>query len=142
MTTRLAAKPVAQRRGVVWAWLCVALIPVGFAVSVGALFALATSWGVDLLPARGAAHISVVQGLLLGCTSTLIALVAPTSAVILAVRAEHARERSAKAARIVSIAFLALTLVAYTLMVSLFGFVGAAVVGAVLYYALRRRASD
>lgn len=142
MTTRLAAKPVAQRRGVVWAWLCVALIPVGFAVSVGALFALATSWGVDLLPARGATHISVVQGLLLGCTSTLIALVAPTSAVILAVRAEHARERSAKAARIVSIAFLALTLVAYTLMVSLFGFVGAAVVGAVLYYALRRRASD
>jgi hypothetical protein len=139
MTLLHESKPAAQRRAVGWAWLFVALIPVGFVLSVGAMFAMATWLGVDLLPDRGTAQISVAQGIFLGCASTLIALASPTIAVILAVRAERGGERSAKAARIVSTLLLALTVLAYTLTVSVFGLFGLAVVSAVLYVALRSR---
>lgn len=138
MTILHEAKPIPKRRVVGWAWLCMALIPAGFALSLVALLAMAAWFGVDLLPDRWSAQRSVIQGLLLGCTSTLIALVAPTAAVILAGRAQRADEPSAKPAWILSIGLLTLTVLAFTLMVSLFGLVGVAVVGVVLYRALHR----
>jgi hypothetical protein len=128
----------ARRHLVVWAWVCVALVPVGLVLSVVTLFGLATLLGVDLLPDRGSPRVSTLEGLLLGCTATLVALSAPTVAVILSVRAARAAERSAKAAQVVSVVELAVAVLAFTIGVGLFGLFGITVVGVVLAVALRR----
>jgi uncharacterized membrane protein YidH (DUF202 family) len=130
-----------HRRLVAWAWTCLALVPVGLVLSVGVLFGLASLLDADLLPDRGSPQVSVPEGLLLGCSSTLVALAAPTLAVILSVRAARAEERSAKVARFISMVLLALAVLTFTMGVGTFGLFGLAVVGVVLYVGLRRRAS-
>ncbi|GAA2161565.1 hypothetical protein [Pedococcus bigeumensis] len=140
MTLREVPTSAAPRHLVTWAWTCVALVPVGLALSVVTLFGLATLLGVDLLPDRGSPRVSVPEGLLLGCTSTLVALAAPTLAVVLSVRAARAGQRSARAARLVSVTLLALAVLAFAMGVGTFGLFGLVVVGVVLSLALPRHA--
>ena len=141
MALRELPTSATHRHLVAWAWTCIALVPVGLVVSVVALFGLATLLEVDLLPDRGSPQVSAPEGLLLGCTSMLVALVAPTLAVILSVRAARAGQRSARAARVISVVLLALAVLAFTMGVGTFGLFGLAVVGVVLYLALRGHAS-
>jgi hypothetical protein len=141
MALREVPTSAEHRHLVAWAWTCVALVPVGLVLSVGVLFGLATLLEVDLLPDRGSPQVNVPEGLLLGCTSIVVALAAPTLAVILSVRAARAGQRSARAARVISVALLALAVLAFTMGVGTFGLSGLALVGVVLYVALRRPAS-
>jgi hypothetical protein len=134
-------RTAAHRHLVAWAWACVALAPVGLALSVVTLLGLASLLEVDLLPDRGTARVSAPAGLLLGSTSMVVALSAPTLAVVLSVRAARAGQRTARAARAISMVLLALTLSAFTIGVGTFGLFGLVVVGLVLFVALRRRAS-
>ncbi|WP_406831295.1 hypothetical protein ABEG17_00535 [Pedococcus sp. KACC 23699] len=133
--TRSASHP---SRTVRWAWVCIGLVPVGLVGSIGVLLGLASLLGVDLAPARGTAHPSLAQGLLLVAAINVVALAAPTAAVVLAVRAQRAGQGTAPAATVVATVLLVMTILAFTLLVSTAGLVGAAVVAAVLVGTLRQ----
>jgi hypothetical protein len=126
------------RQLTVWAWICVALSPVGVVLSVGVLFGLASLLGIDLLPDQGSVVVGAATGLLLGTISVLVALAAPATAVVLAVRAVRAGHRSAGAARDLAWLLLVLVALGFTFGVGTFGLLGILAVGIALSVVLRR----
>ncbi len=88
-----------------------ALVPVGFALSVLALFGL---WG-SMTPDNE--DLSVLQGLTLAIVTASVALVAPAIAVMLSVSSLQRGERSATAALIVAVALLGVTCLAQVMMI-------------------------
>lgn len=100
MTAVQHRPPPVTRRSAVWAWVAVALTPVGWFLAVLAGFAWAEA------PAGGVATWS------LGTVPyALLGVIAPTAAVILAIRAARAGERSGRVAVAVSVLLLVGTLV-------------------------------
>ena len=122
-----------------WAWLAIAVVPVGFALSVAALFSLAAAMNVELFPADDSQEATFVQGLILAVVTAVVALAAPTVATILSVKAARTGERSAKAAQVLAIGALAVACLAILLGVgSVVGAVGLLIVGLTLVVALRQ----
>lgn len=76
----------AGARTATWAWIAVALVPVGLALGIVIAFLLGEDYPVFLL----------------GLVPALVSLAAPVAAVVLAARAAQAGQRSAKAAVVVS----------------------------------------
>ncbi len=100
MTAVQHRPPQAGSRSALWAWVAVALTPVGLFLAVLAGFAWAEA------PAGGVATWS------LGTVPyALLGVIAPTAAVILAIRAARAGERSGRIAVAVSVLLLLGTLV-------------------------------
>jgi hypothetical protein len=128
----------ARCRWVALAWLWMALVPLGFLLSVVVLLLVAVMLDAELMPASGSPQVSLAEALLLGAASTLVVFVAPTVAVVYAERAARGRERSAAAARVVAWGLLVLTSVLFIVTVSTFGVVGVVVVAVVLHSVLRR----
>ncbi len=95
MTAVQHRPPLATSRSALWAWVAVALTPVGLLLAVVAGFAWAEA------PASGIATWSLGT-----VPAALLAVIAPTAAVILAIRAARAGERSGRIALAVSVLLL------------------------------------
>ena len=108
MTVLERGWPRAGTRTAIWAWIAVALVPLGLVLGVVIAFLLGEG----------------DQVFLLGLVPALVSLAAPVAAIVLAARVAQAGQRSGKAAVVVSGLLLVTTLAALpTLIYSFEGFV-------------------
>jgi hypothetical protein len=85
------------------AWIAIALSPIGVVAGVGVAYAVAAMIGVTLDPATPLQARSFAQNTLCYGVATLVALIAPVIAVVLAVHPAQAGSRSGRVALVVAI---------------------------------------
>ena len=95
-----------DRRSTLWAWICVALIPVGFVVGLAAYAVVALITGVEMFPADESQAPTFTEELRAVTAGLLASVVAPAAAIILGVRAARAGRRAGTIAVLVAVALV------------------------------------